>query len=34
METKTSNKQFVQVYKSTDTVPCEAWFAPVDKDNG
>lgn len=28
METKVNNKQFVQVYKSTDTVPCEAWFAP------
>lgn len=23
-----SKKSFVQVYKSTDTLPCEAWFAP------
>ncbi|MBH9985217.1 hypothetical protein [Lactobacillus sp. M0390] len=23
-------KGFVQVYKSTDEVPCEVWFAPRD----
>ena len=23
-------KGFIQVYKSTNTVPCEPWFAPVD----
>ena len=23
-------KGFVQVYKSTDSVPCEPWFAPAD----
>ena len=23
-------KGFVQVYKSTNTVPCEPWFAPAD----
>lgn len=25
-----SKKSFVQVYKSTDTIPCEPWFAPAD----
>lgn len=33
METKTEStptKGFVQVYKSTDSVPCEPWFAPAD----
>lgn len=28
MENK--KREFVQVYKSTDAVPCEAWFAPAD----
>lgn len=23
-------KGFIQVYKSTNTVPCEPWFAPAD----
>lgn len=23
-------KGFIQVYKSTDTIPCEPWFAPAD----
>ena len=26
----TQTKGLVQVYKSTDTVPCEPWFAPAD----
>lgn len=26
----TPTKGFVQVYKSTDSVPCEPWFAPAD----
>lgn len=26
----TPTKGFVQVYKSTDSVPCEPWFAPSD----
>ena len=26
----TLTKGFVQVYKSTDSVPCEPWFAPAD----
>lgn len=33
MESKTEStptKGFVQVYKSTDSVPCEPWFAPAD----
>lgn len=33
MESKTEStptKGFVQVYKSTDSVPCEPWFAPSD----
>ena len=25
-----NNKSFMQVYKSTDEVPCEVWFAPKD----
>ena len=25
-----NDKSFVQVYKSTDEVPCEVWFAPRD----
>ena len=25
-------KGFIQVYKSTNTVPCEPWFAPADAD--
>lgn len=25
----TQTKGFVQVYKSTDSVPCEPWFAPA-----
>lgn len=25
-----NDKSFVQVYKSTDEVPCEVWFAPKD----
>lgn len=31
-DNKESNptKGFVQVYKSTDSVPCEPWFAPAD----
>lgn len=27
---KDDEKGFVQVYKSTDEVPCEVWFAPKD----
>lgn len=26
----TPTKGFAQVYKSTDSVPCEPWFAPAD----
>lgn len=26
----TPTKGFVQVYKSSDSVPCEPWFAPAD----
>ncbi|MBI0032720.1 hypothetical protein [Lactobacillus sp. M0396] len=25
-------KGFIQVYKSTNTIPCEPWFAPADAD--
>lgn len=28
--TDSDKKGFVQVYKSTDEVPCEVWFAPKD----
>ena len=28
--TSNNDKSFVQVYKSTDEVPCEVWFAPRD----
>lgn len=28
--TSNNDKSFVQVYKSTDEVPCEVWFAPKD----
>lgn len=27
---KDDEKSFIQVYKSTDEVPCEVWFAPKD----
>ena len=27
-------KGFIQVYKSTDTIPCEPWFAPADTEIG
>lgn len=27
---ESTTKGFVQVYKSTDSVPCEPWFAPAD----
>ena len=30
VESKEDAKGFVQVYKSTDEVPCEVWFAPRD----
>lgn len=30
VEPKDDVKGFVQVYKSTDDVPCEVWFAPRD----
>lgn len=30
MEEDKETKGFVQVYKSTNTVPCEPWFAPAD----
>ena len=30
VEPKDDVKGFVQVYKSTDEVPCEVWFAPRD----
>ena len=30
MAEKVETKGFIQVYKSTDTVPCEPWFAPAD----
>ena len=30
VESKEDAKGFVQVYKSTDEVPCEVWFAPKD----
>lgn len=31
---ETAIKGFVQIYKSTDTVPCEPWFAPADAEIG
>ena len=30
MAEKVEAKGFIQVYKSTDTIPCEPWFAPAD----
>ena len=30
LATNNDEKGFVQVYKSTDEVPCEVWFAPRD----
>lgn len=28
--TRQDSKGFIQIYKSTDEVPCEVWFAPKD----
>ena len=30
MEEDKETKGFVQVYKSTNTITCEPWFAPAD----
>ena len=30
MAEKVEAKGFIEVYKSTDTIPCEPWFAPAD----
>ena len=32
MAENNETKGFIQVYKSTNTVPCEPWFAPADAD--
>ena len=34
MAEKVEAKGFIQVYKSTDTIPCEPWFAPADTEIG
>ena len=26
--TRQDSKGFIQIYKSTDEIPCEVWFAP------
>lgn len=34
MAEKVEAKGFIEVYKSTDTIPCEPWFAPADTEIG